>query len=399
MGAKIIATGKSLPQLNITNDEMSHLVETDDEWISSRTGIRSRRIATNLTSLDMAYTACAQAFGKELDQAAVEVRTFGQTGLSPESIDLILFATITPDSIVPAMACNLREQLGCTNAIAFDINAACSGFVYALSVAESMMRASQDPSGCATRPIHRALIVCSERLTRLVDWQDRNTCVLFGDGAGACVLEWCEGADGVLSCYLQNEDDTDRALTCPNGYGALLPLDTDGVVFDDGLRETIYPDGVDPKNVDYRYIHDLGVVADPGKGAIDEYLDLPTPLPEGAPREVIRMDGKRIFTFASKILCADIEQALEMAHLTIDDVAFIVPHQANERIIKFAAKRLGVDLDMFQLSITDCGNTSSASVPMALTDALLDAGLKEGDVIVVVAFGGGLTSGAAVIRL
>lgn len=399
VGARIIATGKALPELRITNDELSKVVETDDEWISSRTGIRSRRIAIDSSSLEMASASCAPLFGSADDGRGFETAFYGQRDIDPKSIDLIVFATITPDSIVPAMACGLREQLGCTNAIAFDLNAACSGFVYALSVAESMMAASHVEDGCRTQRIERALIVCSERLTRIVDWQDRNTCVLFGDGAGSCILEWDEGDAGVLSCYLQNEDDVERVLTCPKTYNSPLPFDGNGAVVDEELLARINPDGIDPKNVDYSYIAGLDIVADPARSHIDSSLGIGKDEAEGKPHESIRMDGKRVFSFASKILCSDIEEALRLAGLTLDDVAFIVPHQANERIIRFAAKRLGIGMERFQLSIEDCGNTSSASVPMALTDALLDAGLAAGDVIVVVAFGGGLTSGAAVIRL
>ncbi len=399
VGAKIIATGKALPELNVTNDELSKLVETDDEWITSRTGIHSRRIAVDLTTLDLAQAACSPLFGLDAKANGVQISSFMHGVIDPESIDLILFATITPDAIVPAMACNLREELGCARSIAFDLNAACSGFIYALSTAEALMVASRNAQGCARNPIKRALVVCAERLTHLTNWQDRNTCVLFGDGAGACILEWDESDAGILSCYLQNEDDVDRSLICPKGYSSLLPFDEEGVLFDEALHARIFPNGVDPKNVDYAYINQLGAIPDPALGRIKEYLGMSADENPDAPYESIRMDGKKIFSFASKILCSDIEHALEMANLTMDDVALIVPHQANERIIRFAAKRLGQPMEKFQLSIMDCGNTSSASVPMALTDALLSGELHAGDVIVVVAFGGGLTSGAAVIRL
>ena len=281
-----------------------------------------------------------------------------------EDIDLIIYSTITPDEVVPTCAAVLRRRLGLVNAAAFDMNAACSGFIYGLTIAETMMSASAPgAAGAAGRnPIHRALVVGGERLTRIVDWNDRNTCVLFGDGAGAAVVEWDERKPGILAWYIKNDDDDSNALTCPSAYDAPQPFTPEGIDAD-ALQQ-----------------------ADPGTAPIDAELDVTERVAAGAPRQALYMNGQKVFKFATSVMPAAIEEVLRRANLTIDDVQFIVPHQANLRIIKYAAKRM--------VSIAHRGNSSSACIPMTLCDAYESGNIHPGDKVVLVGFGGGFTSGA-----
>ena len=353
MGSTIIGCGKCLPALEVENDELKALVDTNDEWISTRTGIKSRRVAVDETNSDLAEVAARQALGW-IDGGHAERR------LDPGEIDLVICATITPDVV--------------SNAIAFDLNAACSGFVYGLAMAESMMAAAAPSvAGAAGRnPVRRALVVGAERLTRLTDWSDRNTCVLFGDGAGAAVLEWSDERPGILSSFIANEDDEANALTCAAAYEAPQPFDARGISLD------------------------AAAAGDPGLARIDEELAIGEAVADGKPRQVLRMNGPKVFKFASEAMTAAIRAALDRANLSLDDVACIVPHQANERIIKYAAKKLDCPLDLFQLSIAHTGNSSAASVPMALADTYESGRIQRGDKVVLVAFGGGFTSGAVV---
>lgn len=365
MGSALVGFGKAIPLLEVKNDELKALVDTNDEWIVSRTGIQSRRIAVGETNADMAESAARQALGWT-DGGHAERR------FSADEIDLVVFATITPDSICPSMAGLLRRRLGLEHAIAFDLNAACTGFLYGLTVAESMMAAAAlDAPGAAGRnPLKRALIVGSERLTRLTNWQDRNTCVLFGDGAGAAVLEWDTARAGILSSFIVNSDDDTNALTCPAGYETPQPFDVDGITPaaapDIGIAET----------------------------RTDKELDVSDFVQAGRPRQALYMDGPKVFKFAAEAMTEAVNQVLARADIILDQVACIVPHQANERIIKYAAKKLDRPLDFFQLSIAHAGNTSAASVPMALADAYTSGRINRGDKVILVAFGGGFTSGA-----
>ena len=350
MGSTIIGCGKCLPALEVENDELKALVDTNDEWISTRTGIKSRRVAVDETNSDLAEVAARQALGW-IDGGHAERR------LDPGEIDLVICATITPDVVSPSEAGLLRRRLGLSNAIAFDLNAACSGFVYGLAMAESMMAAAAPSvAGAAGRnPVRRALVVGAERLTRLTDWSDRNTCVLFGDGAGAAVLEWSEERPGILSSFITNEDDEANALTCAAAYEAPQPFDAHGISLD------------------------AAAAGDPGLAHVDEELAIGEAVADGKPRQVLRMNGPKVFKFASEAMTAAIRAALDRANLSLDDVACIVPHQANERIIKYAAKKLGCPLDLFQLSIAHTGNSSAASVPMALADAYESGRIQRGD--------------------
>lgn len=369
MGSAIVGCGKALPALEVQNDDLKALVDTNDEWIVTRTGISSRHIAVSETNAGLAEAAAREALGWTEGG-------WSQQRIKAESIDLIVYATITPDTFVPSASALLRKRLELPNAIAFDLNAACTGFVYGLTVAEAMMAASAPEVAQASgrNPIRRALVVGSERLSRLTDWANRGTCVLFGDGAGAAVLEWDSSRSGILGSFITNADDVSNSLTCPNDFAAPLPFGDAGIMSYDEAP------------------------ADPSKASTDAELGICEALEAGENREVIRMDGQKVFKFAAEAMTTAIHQVLDRADLTLDDIACVVPHQANERIIKYAAKKIGRPMDFFQLSIAHAGNTSSASVPMALSDAYTSGRIKRGDKVIVVAFGGGLTSGAVLFE-
>lgn len=377
MGAVIIGCGKAVPKLEVANDGLSELVDTSDEWIRTRTGISSRHISVDETTLDLAQAAACAACNIEYcgERDIDSMHAYGST-IDLDTIDLIVFPTITPDSIVPAQACALKRALGIDNAIAFDVNAACSGFLYGLCVAESMMAASHNASSNVIRNrITRALVVSSERLSRLTDWSDRTTCVLFGDGAGAAVVEWQDGAEGILATYLKNDDDVTNSLTCLNQFTTPQPFNEEGIDKASASKDR------SASNIDRFF--EVGLSDDPS---------------EKARRQAIRMDGQTVFKFASKAMSSAVEKVVDDAGFTLEDIALIIPHQANERIISYAAKRLSLPLERFQVSIATTGNTSSSGEPMALADAYYEGKIKKGDLIVLVAFGGGLTSGAILLR-
>lgn len=354
MGCALIGCGKALPALEVQNDELKALVDTNNEWIVTRTGIESRHIALEETNLDLAERAAREALG--WDEGGWAARR-----VEPEEIDLVIFCTITADHLVPSAASELRMRLGLPNAIAFDLNAACTGFVYGVTVAESLMAASAAgvPGAAGRNKVRRALIVGSERLSRITDWAERSTCVLFGDGAGAGVLEWNERRAGVLGTHLVNEDDPTGALLCPLEFDMPVPFVASGV---------------------------------------DAEADAEAALREraGSPKQAITMNGQAVFKFAARAMSDAVTAVLDNAGLTLDDVACIVPHQANERIVRFAAKKLDCSMEKFHLCIAHAGNTSAASVPMGLADAYEAGRIKPGDKVVLVGFGGGFTSGALV---
>lgn len=366
MGCAIIGCGKALPSLDVTNDDLAELVETSDEWITKRTGIKSRKVALEESSSDLAEIASRQALGW-VDEGYAERR------IDPEEIDLIVFATVIPDVLVPSSAAVLRRRLGLENAACFDLNAACSGFVYALTVAESMLVASALSS--ARSDFKRALVVSGERPSRITNWADRNTCVLLGDGAGAVVIELDPNRIGIMSTFIANEDDIHNALTCPMPLDVVPPFDDEGVNKDAALSP------------------------DPSYESINEELGIAESLQTGAPRNVLRMNGQQVFKFSAHAMNRAVTEVCERAGVALDDVALIVPHQANERIIDFAARRMGVSMDLFQLSIEHRGNSSAASVPSALSDAYEDGLIKKGDKVILVAFGGGFTLGAVLYEV
>ncbi len=370
MGCALIGCGKALPALEVANDDLTALVDTSDEWITTRTGIKTRRICVDETNVDLAEQAARKALGWDEGD-------YNERRVDAGEIDLIVYSTATPDVLVPTCAALLRRRLGLENAVAFDMNAACTGFIYALGVAESMMAASAAgvAQAGARNPIRRALVVGAERLTRITNWEDRNTCVLFGDGAGAAVVEWDPSRAGILSTFLRNDDDVDNALTCPMAFDAPQPFDKDGV--------------------------DLAAAeaGDPGLPRIDAELAVAEAVEAGRPRQTLYMHGQKVFKFAVEAMMRAVDEVLDRAGLTIDDIAYIVPHQANERIIKYAAKKMKLPMERFQVSIAHRGNSSSACIPMTLSDAYEQGRIKRGDKVILVGFGGGFTSGAILFEV
>src|ERR671935_900990 len=315
MLTSIKSVGSHVPSGILTNADLEKMVETSDTWIRERTGIVERRIAAaNESATDLAAEAARDALATG--------------GFRPEATDLIVCSTSTPDSMFPSVASRVQERIGASGP-AFDVQAACTGFLYALSVADRFV------SGGDAR---QAIVIGTETLTKIINFRDRGTCVVFGDGAGAVVLG--PGPMGIKSCVLGSD-----------GSGG-----------------------------------DLIYVAPGADG------------PEGPGRPEIRMDGRRVFRFATEILAQATLQALEKANVRLEDVRLIVPHQANARIIEAAAKRLGVNGDVMVNNIANYGNTSTASIPLALKEALAAGRLERGDHLVLVGFGAGLTWGACVIE-
>jgi 3-oxoacyl-[acyl-carrier-protein] synthase-3 len=317
----VIGCGAYLPKTVLTNQDLAKRVDTSDEWIVARTGIRERRIAApGEKTSDLAYEAA---------QAAL-----ANAGASADDLDLIVCATTTPDETFPSVGTRLQMRLGMTRGAAFDVQAVCSGFIYGLAVADNFIRCGQAKT---------VLLVGADIMSRLIDWNDRTTCVLFGDGAGAVVLKAGEGTGG-------NEDR--------------------GV-----LNTKLYSDG---------RLHDM------------LYVD-------GGPSSTqttghMRMHGKEVFRHAVTNIAASIVASLDAAGLSIDDIDWFVPHQANQRILDGTAKKLGIPPEKVVITIAMQGNTSAASVPLALATALGDGRIKRGDLVLLEAMGGGLTWGAALLR-
>lgn len=318
---KILSFGSYVPERIVTNDDLTSVVETSDEWISSVTGIRERRISEGDNTSDLAAKAAKIA----LERA----------NLNPEDIDLIVLATTSPDNFTPATACMVQGILGAVNAFCFDMNAACSGFLFALNVASQFIKTGQ----CKT-----ALVIGAEVLSKIVDWTDRNTCVLFGDGAGAVVITASE-TPGILSIHLGSDGSKGMVLTCP-----AAPLSN---LF----------------------------------------------LKDETTKCYVKMNGREVFKFAVRIIPDSVERVLRETNLTLADVKYIVPHQANLRIIEFAAKKLQLDIDKFYVNLDKFGNTSAATIPIALNEMYEKGLLLKGDKIIAVGFGGGLTWGAALIEI
>ncbi|MGH2536226.1 MAG: beta-ketoacyl-ACP synthase III [Candidatus Promineifilaceae bacterium] len=327
--AHIVGWGSYLPDRVLKNDEIARTVATTDEWIYTRTGIRERRIAaTQETTATLAFEAAARA---------LEV-----ADLHPSQVDLIIVATSTPEYIFPSTACRVQDYLGARRAGAFDLSAACSGFVYGLAVGSQAL---------ATESARTALVIGAETLSRVVDWQDRGTCILFGDGAGAVVLKASSVPGGVMASTLRSDGSGGELLSLPAVYHNPVPA--------------------------------LG----------PEYL-----YKNGHQKNTIHMAGREVFRFAISVLADVIEEVLERAGLTINDLALIVPHQANVRIIDTAAKRLKVSPDLFYMNLETAGNTSAASIPIALCDAVAEGRLRPDDNVLFVGFGGGLTWAASVVK-
>jgi 3-oxoacyl-[acyl-carrier-protein] synthase III len=319
--ARIAGTGSYLPSKVLTNDDLAKFVDTSDEWIAARTGIRERHIAADgETTGDLAYHAA--------------VRAMEAAGVSADQLDLIVLGTTTPDLVFPSTACLLQARLGAVGCGAFDVNAACSGFLYALSVADKFIK-----SGDAKT----VLVVGSETLTRMVDWTERTTCVLFGDGAGAVVLK-ADTETGILSTHLHADGNKKELLWNPVGVSV-------------GFKEN-------EKNAGVR----------------------------------IRMAGSDVFKYAVKALDSVVEETLEANGLDRHDIDWLIPHQANLRIIEATAKRLDMPMDRVVVTVDRHGNTSSGSVPLALDEAVRSGRVQRGQLVLLEAFGGGFTWGSALLR-
>jgi len=324
MGASIIGTGHYVPEKTLTNQDLEKMVDTSDEWIITRTGIRERRIAKRTESTsDLATKAALNA----LDSA----------GVKPEELDCIIVATATPDMMFPSVACLVQEKIEAVNAAAFDIEAACTGFIYALTMAQQFL---------LTRYYSKVLVIGAETLSKITDYKDRNTCVLFGDGAGAVVLELGEEGSGILSSELGADGKGAKLLKLPAG-GSLHPAS----------GETV--------NNRMHYI---------------------------------KMDGNEVFKFAARKMSSSAKNVIEKAGLDVKDIDFLIPHQANIRIIASAAKRLDIEEEKVYVNLDRYGNMSAASIPVALDEAVKKGLIGRGDNIVLVGFGGGLTWGAILIR-
>ena len=318
--AHITGWGMAVPETVLTNDDLSKMVDTNDKWIRERTGIRERRIAKDNQS--------SSTLGLDAALEALKV-----ANIKPVDIDLIICATSTPEHIFPATACLIQDQLGATKAGAFDLLAACTGFIYGLNMASQSIR-----SGA----IKTALVIGTETLSRFVNWSDRNTCILFGDGAGAFVLQASEQPGGVLSAVMHSDGSGGDSLILQGG-GSKHPA-----------TEATVQQG----------------------------------------KHFIEMDGKEVFRFATRVMASATKEALGNADLTIDDVKWIVPHQANIRIIEAAARGLKMPMDRFIVNLEKYGNTSTASIPIATVEAVENGQIQAGDKIVLVGFGAGLTWGA-----
>ncbi len=322
---KIAGTGSYLPKNKLTNKDLEKMIDTTDQWIFDRTGIRSRSVANKEhNTSDLAYYAAKSA----LEAANV----------SPTEVDLIIFSTVTPDQLMPNTACILQQKLGCKNIMAFDLSAACSGFVYALTVATQFIQ---------TGFYKNVLIVGAEILSRLIDYEDRSTCILFGDGAGAALITESNDESQILSADMLADGSLGHLLTYEAG-GSKLPLSQE---------------------------------------VLDKKLNY------------MRMQGKEIFKNAVQTMAASSLKAIEKANLTLEDIDWVIPHQANSRIIAATAKQLKVSEEKCINIIEHMGNTSAATVPIALDQSIRNKKIKKGDTVLLTAFGAGLTSGSIVLKV
>lgn len=320
MGTRIIGTGSCLPKTVVTNDDLSKIMDTSDEWISSRTGIKERHLAKEETTASMSTEAAKLAMEN--------------AGVTAEEIDLIIVGTVSADHVTPACACEVQAAIGASGAVAFDINAACSGFMFALNIAHAYLQVGTYKT---------ALIIGAETLSKIMDWSDRSTCVLFGDGAGAAVVR-ADEREGLLA-YDQGSDGVrGSVLSCANRSN------------NNPLVET---------SKELAYVH---------------------------------MDGQEVYKFAVTAVPASLLKTIEKAGLTVEDIDYFALHQANIRILQSVAKRLKVSEEKFPISLDHCGNISAASVPILLDEMNRKGMLKSGMKIALSGFGGGLTWASAVVE-
>jgi 3-oxoacyl-[acyl-carrier-protein] synthase-3 len=316
--------GSAAPEKVVTNFDLEKIVDTSDEWIRERSGIERRHIiGEGKTNSDLALLASQRALEK--------------AGLSAKDLDYILVGTVTPDSLFPSTGCRLQAKLGAVNAATFDLSAACSGFLYGLTLADSLIRGDKGK---------HALVLGSEVLTRFTDWEDRTTCVLFGDGAGATVVGPSDGEKGILSTYIKSDGRLGDLLYMPGGGSSMPPT-----------HETV-----------------------------DQH------------QHFIKMKGREVFKHAVRTMADAALHALDQTGHEAKDVSLLIPHQANIRIIDAIAKRLKLPKEKVYVNIQDYGNTSAASIPIALDQAFQEERLKDGDLCLLVAFGGGFTWGSCMIQ-
>lgn len=326
INAHIVGTGSFAPQRVLKNEQLQEIVDTNDEWIIRRTGIKERRIASPQLSESTTRLATNAA-----------VSALNMAGLTPEQVDTIIVGTVTADRLFPSTACLIQKDMGAVSAAAWDISAGCSGFLYALTTAVNSIR-------CGTS--QTALVIGAERLSSVTNWKDRGTCVLLGDGAGAVVLQSGDANSGILSTHLGSDGSAWNLLYCENGNDYIPPL-------------------LDP--LDLKPFH-------------------------------LKMTGNRLFKYAVSSMASVANEALKHNELTPDDIALVIPHQANVRIINATAEHLHMPIDKFFINVDQYGNTSSASIPIAMDQANRSNRLKTGDIVLLLSFGAGLTWGAAVLK-
>lgn len=314
----------SVPEKILTNDDISKMVDTNDQWIQERTGIRERRIAAeHQTTASLATEAAINALR--------------MAKLPPNEIDLIIVSTSSPEHIFPATASLVQDRLGAEFAGAFDLSAACTGFIFALNMASQAIRSGS---------VKNAVVVGAETLSRVVDWNDRDTCIIFGDGAGAFVLQAKDEPGGVLSAVMRSDGSGGDLLSIPGG-GSAHPASSQTLL--DGMH-------------------------------------------------FIQMNGREVYRFATRVMARASREVMDKAGLKSDDISLIIPHQANLRIIEAAARGLKMPMEKFAVNVDKYGNTSTASIPIATVEAVEQGRLRRGDYVVMVGFGGGLTWGAVAVR-
>ena len=325
IGVKILSVGSYVPEKVLTNFDLEKMVETSDEWISTRTGIKERRIADkNECTSDLAYKASLKA----IENAKISV----------DDIDLIILATVSPDAPMPATACYLQKKLKAFNAVAFDISAACSGFIYGVTIAKAFISSGM---------YKRILLVGVEALSRITDWTDRNTCVLFGDGAGAMIFEASQEENNIISTYLGTDGSHTDILNIPAG-GSVMPTSAQ---------------------------------------TVEQRLNF------------VKMVGKEVFKVAVSKMALAVNKAQELAGLTDNDIDLYIPHQANLRIIEAVAKKAGVTKEKVYINVHKYGNMSAATTIVALDEAYREGKITKGNLVELVAFGAGLTWGACILKI